>query len=449
MMNKGLFKTFHGIFKCSAIILALLLMGCGGGGGDSSTPEAESTALAYDSTYTSVTGEVEIKVSDMVNNSHVQETIVLQNFSPVLGDCSIGSYTISPESLTFTEETPQTLTVTLTMPSACYADTLTLNATRIISTVQSDVTLSPESSNIALGFSIPVEAGAGNNAGAYSVQFVSAVPSIMALSGTGTSGQSENSLVTFMVKDKIGNPVSGTTVNFALTTTVGDLTISNTSDISDLNGLVTVDVLSGNVSTSVAVIATLADLSASTQSSQLSVNTGFPDQDSFSLSADPDQISALVKEGDTVTLSIRAADHLNNPVPDGTAVYFTTEGGAVEPSCSTISGTCSVLWTLQKPIPANNQITVMATAIGSESFTDANGNGLYNPGEPFTDLSEAFRDDNENGIFDSGSEEFFDFNGNGLFDPANGIYNGYLCADPPNCTLNQVHVRDSLIITIP
>ena len=449
MMNKGLLKTFHGIFKCSAIILTLLFMGCGGGGGDSSTPEPETAALAYDSTYTSVTGEVKIKVSDMVNNSHVQETIVLQDFSPILGDCPISKpYIITPTSLTFTEETPQTLTVELTIPSACYANTLTLNATRIIKTVQSGVTLSPESSNIALGFSIPVDVGAENNAGAYSVQFVSAVPSVMALSGMGASGQSENSLVTFMVKDKSGTPVSGTTVNFALTTTVGGLILTNTSDVSGADGIVGVNVLSGNVSTSVAVIATLADLSASSQSSMLSVNTGFPDQNSFSLSVDTFNPESLQYDGETLTFTIRAADHFNNPVPDGTAVYFTTEGGAIEPSCFTTNGACSVVWTSQDPRPSDGRVTVLATAIGSESFIDANGNGVYDTGDSFTDLSEAFRDDDESGSFDLGYEEFSDFNGNGMFDAGNAIFNGYLCSGTPNCTIEQVNVRTSAVITM-
>ena len=555
MLNKGLLKTFHGFFKFFAVILALSFMGCGGGGGDSSTPEPQSTSLAYDSTYTSVTGEIKIKVADMVNNSHVQETIVLQDFTPILDGCSIDSYSITPDALTFTEETPQTLTVELTTPSSCYADTLTLNATRVIKTVQSGVTLSPESSTIALGFTIPVNIGQGDadsiqfvsadpsvitlagmgaagrpenaivsfmvkdkngdplagetvkfslttNAGglsltdisdvsdsegmvsvnilsgniptpvaviatledlsastqssvltvmdtsAYSVQFLSADPLVMALSGTGGAGQSENSSVSFMVKDQLGTPVSGETVNFSLSTYVGGLALTTTSDTSDADGIVRVNVLSGNVSTSVTVIATLSDLSTSTQSSLLSVNTGLPDQNSFSLSIDTFNPEGLNYDGETATFTIRAADHFNNPVPDGMAIYFTSEGGAIEPSCLTVNGTCSVVWTSQDPRPSDGRVTVLVTAIGSESFTDANGNGVYDSGELFTDLSEAFRDDDEDNFFDITYEEFFDFNGNGFHDTGNGIFNGYLCSDTPYCTKGQVHVRTSAVITM-
>jgi len=447
MKNKKLLKSSHGVLKSGVIILALLCMGCGGG--SSSTPEeVEKVSLAYDSTYTSVTGTMNIKIADMVNNSHVQETVVLQGFSLTLGDCPINDFTIEPQSLTFTDETIQTLSVTLTTISPCFADSLILNAEKVVYRVQSGITLSPESSTIALGFSIPVEDGAEDTAGAYTIQFVSADPSLMALSGMGTSGQSENSLVSFMVKDKKGNPMAGEIVNFSLTTGVGGLSLANTSDVSDSEGIVLVNVLSGNVSTSVAVIATLADMSASAQSSQLSVNTGFPDQDSFSLSIDTLNPEGLDYDGETITFTIRAADHFNNPVPDGTAVYFSTEGGAIEPSCSTVKGTCSVVWTSQNPRPSNGRATVIATAIGGESFIDANGNGFYNHGELFTDLSEAFQDDNENGIFDLGFEEFFDFNANGIFDSGNGIYNGFLCSDTPHCTLEQVHVRKSAVIAM-
>ncbi len=555
MTNKSLVKSFHDIFKFSAIISALLLMGCGGG---SSKPEPEDThSLAYDSSYTSLSGEVKIKMTDMVNNSHVQETILLKDFTPVLGDCPIepGSYTITPDTLTFTEETPQALTVVLETSSPCYADTLTINATRVISTVQSGVTLSPESSTIALGFSIPVNLGQGKadsiqfvsanpsvitlsgmggidrpenalvsfmvkdengnpmagetvqfslttsvgglalahtsdisdyegmvsaevlsgnvptsvaviatladlsastqssdvtlaDTSAYSIQFETADPLIMSLSGMGGAGQSDNSFVSFMVKDKSGDPVSGETVNFELTTEVGGLTLSTLSDTSDADGIVRVNVLSGTVSTSVAVIATLSDLSASAQSSLLSVNTGFPDQDSFSLSVDTFNPEGLEYDGETVTLTIRAADHFNNPVPDGTAVYFTTEGGAIAPSCTTIDGTCSVIWTSQDPRPSDGRSTVLVTAIGSESFIDANGNGVYDTGEKFTDLSEAFRDDDEDNFCDIGSEEISDFNGNEIFDAGNAIFNGYLCSGTPGCTVDQVNVRTSTVITM-
>ena len=84
--------------------------------------------------------------------------------------------------------------------------------------------------------------------------------------------------------------------------------------------------------------------------------------------------------------------------------------------------------------------------IGNESFTDDNGNGLYDvtdlfgvgtctnssdPVEGCDDLAEAYQDNNENGQRDDG-EEFVDFNSNQAYDAADGLYNGLLCVDSNN-----------------
>lgn len=82
-----------------------------------------------------------------------------------------------------------------------------------------------------------------------------------------------------------------------------------------------------------------------------------------------------------------------------------------------------------EPRPSDGRITILATAIGDESFTDLNGNGRYDAMDFFEDLPEAFRGDNENGLYDDGMEEFLDFNSDGVYAPENGIYNGVLCSD--------------------
>ncbi len=77
---------------------------------------------------------------------------------------------------------------------------------------------------------------------------------------------------------------------------------------------------------------------------------------------------------------------------------------------------------------ANGRVSLLAKAIGEESFVDANGNGAFDNGETFTDLPEPFRDDDEDTVYDSG-EDFFDFNNNQLRDPLDAIFNGVLCND--------------------
>jgi hypothetical protein len=69
-------------------------------------------------------------------------------------------------------------------------------------------------------------------------------------------------------------------------------------------------------------------------------------------------------------------------------------------------GECSVRFCAGNPRPADGRVTILAYALGEESFVDSNGNNRYDAGEPFTDLGDPFRNDravtdaNANGIDD-------------------------------------------------
>jgi hypothetical protein len=292
-----------------------------------------------------------------------------------------------------------------------------------------------------------------------SIQYVSTVtnpattPPVITLKGTGGASRSETARVTFKVVDSAGNPVGNTLVNFALNTSLGGLALSSASATSDpTSGYVVTNVISGTISTAVRVTATSGTLS--TQSDQLVISTGIPAQDSFSLSASGHNIEAWTVDGVTSTLTARLADHFHNPVPDGTAISFTSEGGSVVSSCNTVGGVCTSVLTSQALRPTNGRVTVLARATGEEAFTDKNGNGtLDNAGEMIdangvsTDMPEAFVDYNENGTRDA-NEPYFDFNSNGSFDAADGKYNGVLCTPGAAICSSQksIDVRGSQII---
>ena len=188
-------------------------------------------------------------------------------------------------------------------------------------------------------------------------------------------------------------------------------------------------------------------------------------------------------------MTARLSDRFQNPVPDGTAVSFHTECGQIQPSCSTINGSCSVTFTTENPrtrtlaatgTPTFNEnqcstsdlnlgcddhrCTVTATAIGEESFNDCNGTGTFisvgNPanngnqcssGDFFVALPEAFYDYNENGTLNADFEEFIDFNSNGKWDnPVSTDFVGLLCNGDPLCDTNQssLTVSDSIVIVM-
>ncbi len=286
-----------------------------------------------------------------------------------------------------------------------------------------------------------------------SIQFISATPELIGLSGTGGLGISETSVVIFRVVDSTGGAVAGSDVDFSLSTSVGGITLTPPTATSDASGNAQTVVDSGTVATSVRVNANVVGLGIGTQSSVLVVSTGLPDQDSFSWAVQCPNIEAWNYNGVENDITVRLADRFQNPVPDGTAITFNAEGGSVESNCQTTtsptqSGFCTATWTSANPRPANGRVTVLATAIGEESFVDANGNGTFD-GAPdtFTDLPERFRDDNESGDYDVG-EFFLDFNQSGSYNnPApppggtgDGLFNGLLCQPAPGsgeCATSQ------------
>lgn len=286
-----------------------------------------------------------------------------------------------------------------------------------------------------------------------SIDFISATPETIALKGTGGPARSETSVLVFMAVDIYGNPVEGETVEFELSTEIGGLSLSNSSAVSDSEGLVQTTVNAGNVSTHVRVHATIADSYplVTVVSDELLVSTGLPDQNSISLGAETLNPEGLDYINFDLPIIFQAADHFNNFVPDGTVIYFTTEGGSIDDSGTTTDGVCEVKWRSGNPRSDDGRITILAFCIGEESFVDYNGNGFFDEEDLFdlaTDMGEPFRDDNDSGDYDYG-EPFWDFDNNGEFTSSgNGIYNGSLCSDAAEaaglCTRELVYLHKSL-----
>ncbi|MEI6358527.1 MAG: hypothetical protein WCP53_15715 [Verrucomicrobiota bacterium] len=57
------------------------------------------------------------------------------------------------------------------------------------------------------------------------------------------------------------------------------------------------------------------------------------------------------------------------------------------------------------PQPVDGRVTVLAYALGEESFIDTNNNNVWDTGEPFDDLGNAFIDKNEDHSFASGEQQ--------------------------------------------
>jgi len=302
--------------------------------------------------------------------------------------------------------------------------------------------------------------GGANTSSVGSIQFINAEPEFMSLKGTGGQGYGETSKVTFKVVDIIGSPIEGAQVDFTLSTTVGGLALSPSRGSSNASGLVTTTVQAGSISTPVRVGAsvTLSDGELIfVQSDLLTVTTGIPDQNSVSLSFDKFAPEGLNYDGETVQVTARLGDRFNNPVPDGTVINFTTEGGLIESTCQTVNSVCGVTWTSQSPRPVDHRSTVLAYAIGHETFYDANANGVFDDGDSFDDLGETFRDDDETGTFNPNSgngfsrdEKLIDYDENGLYSGPDGVYNGVPCEHSTDCPIdaNNIANRSNFLTTV-
>ncbi|QBG35727.1 Ig-like domain-containing protein [Litorilituus sediminis] len=319
-----------------------------------------------------------------------------------------------------------------------------------------------------------------------SIEFVSAEPASIVLQGTGGQNKQETSTLTFRVKSDLGNVLAQQEVFFTLSTTAGGITLSRESGFTNSQGLITTQVAAGSVPTAVRVTAvanmTVAgeEISVKSQSDLLSINTGLPEQRSMTIAASVLNPEAHSYNGETSTITAWLTDNFNNPVPDGTTINFTTEGGLIEPSCQTSNGSCSVEWESAEPRVANHRVTILATALGHETFFDTNGSNTFDDADGsaiinndecrhdegygtfnvasgfgtypaqasgFLDMSEAWRDDNENCLYEVG-EKFIDFDNDKRFDNEDNLFNGPQCQGSKCAQEDKrsIHVRKSLVL---
>ena len=205
---------------------------------------------------------------------------------------------------------------------------------------------------------------------------------------------------------------------------------------SDSNGKVIVNLYPGDKPGPVEIRATLvSDKNVSAVSKNVSVSIGRVTQDGLSLSVSKNSLQNVI-DGDTATITARMVDRTGNSVPDGTVISFVSEGGKVEPNCSTVQGVCSVTLTTQEPRPLDNRVTVLAYVEGDKSFTDLDGDNLYTKGVDrlLSNIGSFFRDDNEDNQYnkDYGIGEF--------------LYNRAVLGNKATCapsTIRQPNIADT------
>ena len=298
--------------------------------------------------------------------------------------------------------TPATVTTSTGTATFTYRDA-GCGAFNNVDGIQSSITGTAATASLQLSLTSPTVS---------SISFVSAAPEAIFLRG---SGFVENSNVTFQVRDANGAGVPNQTVLLEPTTLAGGLLIDGGSVAvtkqTDSEGKVLVRVNAGTVPTPVRIKATLQGAAGiSTVSSSLAIAVGLPSQNNFSLSQGTRNIEGYDRDGTSNTYTIIASDRLGNPVPDDTAINFVTESGQVQAiqQTSSSNGLSRAVANFQSasPRPNDGRITVLAYALGEESFLDSNGNNVFDAGEDFQDLGDVFLDRLFNGSYNVAEDQF-------------------------------------------
>lgn len=355
---------------------------------------AANVSLASITTSASSIGALDtvtITVSGLVNG--VASAGVNVNFSAPCGSFSPASGTTNSNGI-----------VSTTFQSGASCGTL------------SPVTLTASSAGAGASMSRTIVVTAANAA---NIVFTSATPALMYVSSA-ASGK-KTSIVKFQVADSNGAGITAPPQNviFSLSQAAIDagvkFAVSGTSVAqtvsTDASGYASIQVAAGTLPIPVAVTATLATNSSIVASSLgLAVTTGAATQNSASLSAVKLSLEAWNVDGVTTSLTMRVADRMANPVPDGTVVNFVANAGLVTGTCTTVNSGCSVIYTSQGTRPSNGRVAILAYLNGEESFVDTNGDNIWQsnivlpPGEAFNDLGRAFIDANEDGVWQSGEQ---------------------------------------------
>jgi hypothetical protein len=262
------------------------------------------------------------------------------------------------------------------------------------------------------------------------------------------SGHIDNSTIVFKALDNDTNPITNLPIAYTISKSPGGVYITPTSTKTDNNGNAQTLLYAGTVPTTVTVTATSKVGSASCP--PIVLTTGVPNSRFLNFSCLENSINVggmaldLIEQYCTVAI----ADRFSNKIPFATKLFFMTEAGAVTPSAETNEGTepgmATVTLRTQDPRPQNvppfsdeprtgsaplynnprdGLVTLIVATTGEEEFQDLNGNGQYDPGEPFVDMGEPFVDMNDNNMWDPG-EQYIDVNGNGKYDGPNGVWDG-------------------------
>ena len=257
-----------------------------------------------------------------------------------LADVTVTAQSVSAGSVSTTTDangsfhasftTDSLATATVTLRKTGYRDTTIVVSLKAGSVLVLQIALNPKSVITGTG---------GSSSGlAQTIAFLGATPQEVSVYGVGGK---ETSILSFEVRDSLGLAIDAShSVKLTFTSTNGpgggeyiSPDVVTTNAAGQAHTTFNAGTRSGVVQ--VTATATVGSRTISSSPVKLVINGGFPVQSHFSIAAVAHNFPALHKLGEIEPITILAGDMYSNPVAAGTAVYFRTSAGVVQPSVFT------------------------------------------------------------------------------------------------------------------
>jgi hypothetical protein len=298
------------LITIAAALCAVMLVGCESDTVSAAAGEGVVSGKVYDSVTKEPLASVTVEAQS-VSAGKVETTTDDK-----------GSYVVK-----FTVDS--SMTVSVSYSKSGYRDTTITAILHSASVTPANIYLSPKAGVI------PPGTGTGL---AQTIAFLGASPSSISVYGVGGT---ETAILRWEVRDSLGIPIDQSHAVALGFTSVngpnGGEYISPVSVTTNGSGQAATTFNAGTRSGVVQVRATATVAGRTIVSSpvQVVIEGGFPVQSHFSIAATQYNFPAMNYVGRTLPVSILAGDVYSNPVASGTAVYFRSSAGVIQPSVFT------------------------------------------------------------------------------------------------------------------
>jgi hypothetical protein len=283
------------------------------------TGHASILGRVRDITSANALGRVAVTALDMATNASLSTST----------DTVQGTYA-------FSFSVDSTSTVLLTYSLSGYRDTSIIATISSGKSTTADMYLTPKS---VLGV---IGTGTNGTGLAHSIAFVRATPSQLTVTGVGGA---ESAIVEFEVRDSLGVPIDAAhaiSLTFAIVNGPGGgeyvyPPVVTTNKNGHAGSTVNAGTKSGPIQVAVSGSVVVGGVTRYISSApvKLIIAAGFADQTHFTLASKAYNLPILFTEGKRNPISVLVGDKYSNPVATGTAVYFSTTAGVIQPSVFT------------------------------------------------------------------------------------------------------------------